>query len=160
MKKILFVCLGNICRSAAAEAIMKQYLTEQGLSEHFFIDSAGTASYHEGEKADPRMIYIAQQRGYTVDSISRPILKEDLDRFDLILTMDQNNYQQVLRLCRDTLQKEKVKPFIQFVSEEIRFRYHIDSVPDPYYGGENGFHRVIDILEDAMPHIVASFPEK
>lgn len=155
MTKILFVCLGNICRSAAAEAVLKKYVKENRLENRFYIDSAGTASYHEGEAADPRMVSIAARRGYEVDSISRPISKADLENFDLILTMDQSNYRNVIQLCHDIRQKAKVKPFIDFVSEKTREHYHIDSVPDPYYGGENGFHRVIDILEDAMPQIVS-----
>lgn len=151
---ILFVCLGNICRSAAAEAVMKRYLRESGREEAFRVDSAGTAGYHEGEPADPRMIEVAGQRGYEVDSVARKIRLSDLDAFDLILTMDQENYRHVMRLCSTSEQRRKVRPFIDFVSEKTRSRYGIDCVPDPYYGGRRGFDQVLDILEDAMPAIV------
>lgn len=154
--KILFVCLGNICRSAAAEAIMKHYVEKLGKQNEYEIDSAGTAAYHAGETADPRMIAAAARRGYRVDSISRQIREADMDAFDLILTMDRNNYRDVLRLCKNETQKRKVKELIRFVPEKTRTACRIDSIPDPYYGGDNGFLLVLDVLEQAIPGIIAS----
>lgn len=89
--RILFVCLGNICRSAAAEAVMKAFVEKHGAADRYLIDSAGILNYHEGEYADPRMIQAAQQRGYMVTSISRPVQADDFDIFDIIVGMDDDN---------------------------------------------------------------------
>lgn len=155
--KVLFVCLGNICRSAAAEAVLKHYLQETGQSGSFHVDSAGTAGYHEGCPADGRMIRIAGKRGYAVDSIARRISRRDLDSFDLVLAMDRENYRDVLALCSTDAQREKVRPFMEFVPVADKEKFRVDAVPDPYYGGERDFNKVLDILETAMPQIAAWF---
>lgn len=154
VKNILFVCLGNICRSAAAEAVMKHVVAKAGLSGTVHVDSAGTGDYHIGDRADSRMIAAAAARGYDVDSRARQISVEDLDRFDMIVTMDRSNYSNVIALCTDESQKAKVVPFIGFVSDEVKGRFGIDTVPDPYFGGADGFELVLDVLEDGCPAIL------
>ena len=109
MIKILLVCLGNICRSAAAEAVMKSILEEHGVSDKFFIDSAGILSVHQGERADARMRSVASTRGYNVTSISRPVTYDDFDKFDWIIGMDDNNVEALLDKAVTQEQKEKGK---------------------------------------------------
>lgn len=144
MIKILFVCLGNICRSAAAEAVMKSILEEHGVSDKFFIDSAGILSVHQGERADARMRSVASTRGYNVTSISRPVTYDDFDKFDWIIGMDDNNVEALLDKAVTQEQKEKVLRMADFSTDP-----NVTYVPDPYYGGLKGFDNVIDILEDA-----------
>ena len=105
--KLLFVCLGNICRSAAAEAVMKKLATEQGVAGKFQIDSAGLINYHEGEPADPRMRAHAARRGYTIDSISRPVRISDFYDFDLIIGMDDRNIDELKRKAPDLNTEKK-----------------------------------------------------
>ena len=140
---ILFVCLGNICRSAAAEAVMKSILHKHG-ANNIMVDSAGILNYHQGEAADPRMRYFAGKRGYDVTSISRPVVSDDFDRFDLIVGMDNTNVDD-LKSKAYTLQQERK------IHQMTEFSIHSDAtyVPDPYYGGDQGFENVMDILEDA-----------
>ena len=144
MRSILFICMGNICRSAAAEGVMKKLIDDKNLSNMFFIDSAGTINYHEGENADKRMIYHATKRGYDITSISRPLNKEDYNKFDLIIVMDDENYKTVINRCPDKLLYKKIMYMTDFCT------VHSDKiVPDPYFGGEKGFENVLDLLEDA-----------
>lgn len=144
MKSILFVCMGNICRSAVAEGVMKKFIDDRSLSNSFFIDSAGTINYHEGEKADSRMIYHSAKRGYNLTSISRPLKEEDYNKFDLIIVMDDENYKTVVNLCPDKCLYKKIMYMTDFCTE------HSDKVvPDPYFGGEKGFENVLELLEDA-----------
>jgi protein-tyrosine phosphatase len=143
--KILFVCLGNICRSPSAEAVMKALVEEKGLSDHFEIDSAGIIGYHAGEPADARMMRHASQRGYKLTSISRPVQADfDFGYFDKIIGMDDQNIKDLKVLCPDLLYSPKIEKMTQYCSVSK----HI-SVPDPYYGGDAGFELVLDILEDA-----------
>lgn len=143
-KKILFVCLGNICRSPAAEGIMKKKIREKGLEKHYSIDSAGLHDYHEGELPDQRMRNHASKRGYELISRSRPVTYNDFFDFDLIIGMDDSNIQNLNRMAPDTETQQKIKRMTDFCQ-------HIpaDHVPDPYYGGASGFENVLDILEDA-----------
>lgn len=143
MKKVLFVCLGNICRSPAAEGVFRSLVEKEGLSEEIFIDSCGTAAHHEGEQADPRMREHAGQRGYDLTSIARGIQRGDLENFDYILTMDNSNYKNVVAMTADNL-KYKVKMMMDFASNHPH-----DQIPDPYYGGAQGFELVLDLLEDS-----------
>ena len=106
--KILFVCLGNICRSAAAEAVMKKLVREQNLTQRFEIDSAGLINYHEGEPADPRMRAHAARRGYVVDSISRPVRTTDFFDFDLIIGMDDRNIDELKHRAPDLVTEAKI----------------------------------------------------
>lgn len=155
MKKILFVCLGNICRSAASEAVMKKLIEDKNISKEFFIDSAGTSNYHEGGKADPRMIQHSLNRGYNITSISRPIKKEDYYEFDLIVVMDKENLKNVSSLCPEEKLLEKIVPMSDF------FTQHKDEiVPDPYFGGKKGFEYVLDLLEDGCSELLLQLSKK
>lgn len=143
--KILFVCLGNICRSPSAEAVFKDIVKTKGQSGEFYIDSAGTYAYHEGEMADRRMQQHAIKRGYNLTSISRPFDPySDWDRFDYIVAMDNSNFNDLKAMARNESDLKKLHNMTNFSS---RFSY--DHVPDPYYGGYEGFELVLDILEDA-----------
>ena len=144
MKKILFVCMGNICRSPAAEGIMHQKVQEQGLDDYYLIDSAGTYGYHEGELPDSRMRSHALRRGYNLTSRSRPIVYNDFETFDLIIGMDDNNINNLKRIAPDLESQQKIRRMTDYC------RHHSDNhVPDPYYGGASGFEHVLDLLEDA-----------
>ena len=143
--KILFVCLGNICRSPSGEAVMKGVVENEGLSNRFEIDSAGTAAWHSGEPADPRMQVHANKRGYTLTSISRPVEPDvDFDKFDYIIAMDEQNMRDLQRMAKTEKHHKKLHMMTDF-SKEFDYR----SVPDPYYGGDKGFELVLDLLEDA-----------
>lgn len=143
MYKILFVCLGNICRSPMAQTIMQEYVEKRGVAEHFEIDSAGIIDYHEGESADGRMRNFAYQRGYFITHRSRPISKDDFRHFDYIIGMDNDNIRALEQLApADSIAQ------IQLITKFCT-RHSDDVVPDPYYGGAAGFSLVIDLLEDA-----------
>ena len=148
-KKILFVCLGNICRSAAAEGIFRAMTERAGLESEFEIDSAGLHSYHEGELSDPRMRKHAALRSYKLESISRPVRSSDFEYFDYILAMDHQNIQGLLRLSPES--ESKISLLASYCT-----RYDDDIVPDPYYGGEKGFEHVMDLLEDACENLLNS----
>jgi protein-tyrosine phosphatase len=144
-KKILFVCLGNICRSPSAEAVFKNLVKRSGVDGQFEIDSAGTGAWHAGEPADARMQKHAIVRGYNLDSISRPIDPDtDFDRFDLIIGMDEENVSNLKQLARNEEDLKKIRKMTDFRQE-----WDYDDVPDPYYGGEDGFELVLDLLEDS-----------
>ena len=148
-KKILFVCLGNICRSPAAEGIMKQKLKDRGLDKYFLIDSAGLLDYHEGELPDSRMRTHASKRGYVLSSRSRPVAYNDFFEFDLIIGMDDANIQSLTRIAPDVDSQKKIRKMTDFCQTHIN-----DHVPDPYYGGTSGFELVVDLLEDACEGLI------
>lgn len=141
MKKILFVCLGNICRSPMAEAVMRKLVKEKGLESEYEIDSAGLIRYHEGEGADSRMKFHAKRHGYLLTHISRPVREID---FDLIVGMDDSNWDKLHRLAPTVEAETKIVRMTDYCQTHV-----IDHVPDPYYGGDQGFENVIEILEDA-----------
>ena len=144
-QRVLFVCLGNICRSPSAEAVFNGLIKKEGLQDMVECDSAATSSYHSGEPADARMQVHAQKRGYTLSSVSRPVDPDiDFDQFDWIIGMDDNNVFDLQDMARNTDDLHKIYKMTDFCSKE-----GYNSVPDPYYGGSNGFELVLDILEDA-----------
>ena len=156
MKKLLFVCLGNICRSPAAEAIMQKMLKEANLDKEVWCDSAGTADYHVGDLADSRMRQKAKERGYDIQSRGRQFnSKKDFQEFDCIFTMDSSNYRNIIEQAQSQGQKNRVYLFTRLCKN-----YSIQDVPDPYYGGEEGFSQVIDILEDACSSVLKQIQEK
>ncbi len=141
---LLFVCLGNICRSPAAEGVFLHLIGLQGLEDAFSVDSAGTGDWHVGRPADERMRSAAARRGIALPSRARQITRSDLSRFDHVLTMDRQNLKAVRSLAGGGEGTAEIGPLTQYCR-----RHSIEEVPDPYYGGEEGFDRVLDLLEDA-----------
>ena len=149
-KRILFVCMGNICRSPAAEGIAKKFLEKRGLNGTIEIDSAGTLDYHTGELPDSRMILHASKRGYRLDSKARQFNpKKDFEYFDYIVTMDDDNYTEITALDRNNKYKDKIFKMVSFGT-----KLKVDEVPDPYYSGSDGFENVLDILEDSVNGLI------
>ena len=150
-QKLLFVCLGNICRSPAAEGVFLHLIEEQGLSDHFVVDSAGTGSWHVGNKADPRMRAAAERRGIHLPSRARQIELDDFSRFDLVLTMDSDNLRNVQSLAKEASNNvtATIRPMLSYARST-----ELSDVPDPYYGGEQGFEHVLDLLEDACSGLI------
>ena len=153
VSKILFVCLGNICRSPAAEGIFKQKIKERDLDNFFVVDSAGTGSWHAGNLPDQRMRMAALSRGIELTSRARQIEENDLYEFDHILVMDKDNLHAVKSLIQDKkdLVNSKIKLILSYFKES-----QLDEVPDPYYGGQNGFDQVLDLLESAIDGLIDS----
>ena len=153
MTRVLFVCLGNICRSPAAEGVFLHLLAQADASERFVVDSAGTGGWHVGKAADRRMREAASRRGIALTSRARQLELADLNLFDHILTMDASNLAHVQALAREGRscaaagshgQQARIEPLVGYCS-----RFDAHEVPDPYYGGEEGFEQVLDLLEDA-----------
>lgn len=141
---ILFVCLGNICRSPAADGIMHHIVEERGLGGRIGIDSAGTYAGHTGELPDARMRRAAARRGYDLGHRARQIREEDFDRFDMIVAMDDMNYEALHRLAPSQKAAQRIFRMTEFCRQHPG-RTH---VPDPYYEGREGFELVLDLLED------------
>jgi protein-tyrosine phosphatase len=149
--KLLFVCLGNICRSPSAENIMNYLIKEAGKEKEIFCDSAGTSSYHIGSPPDRRMTAAAAKRGIQLVGKARQFQIGDFEKFDLILAMDQDNYRDILYQDKEGKYQNKVRLMCDFAKE------HSDrEVPDPYYGGSEGFNYVIDLLLDACSGLLES----
>ena len=145
--KILMVCLGNICRSPLAEGILKSKVS----SENILVDSAGTAGYHIGELPDKRSIAVAMKNGIDIsDQRSRQFSIADFDNFDIIYAMDESNYHNIVSLARNDQDAEKVKLILQEVSGK-----ELSGVPDPYYGGDQGFENVYAMLDEACDLIAS-----
>jgi protein-tyrosine phosphatase len=143
-QRILFVCMGNICRSPTAEGVARSLAGARGLAAWFEFDSAGTHGYHVGSPPDPRARTAAAQRGYDLSALrARQVAPADFERFDRILAMDRDN----LALLRQACPKEERGKLALFLDFSVRF--DLDEVPDPYYGGAEGFERVLDLVEDA-----------
>lgn len=141
---VLFVCMGNICRSPAAEIVFRQRVVEAGLADRIQIDSAGTIGYHTGNGPDPRMAATLKSRGYTISGRARQVTAGDLDRFDLVLAADEENLADLRRLANGRPTKAEIRLLVDFC------RHHqAPRVPDPYYGGQKGFEEVADLVEDA-----------
>ena len=141
---ILFVCLGNICRSPAAEGIMKQLIEDQGLSDKYYVDSAGMGNWHEGQLPDARMRQHGAKRGYDFCSRARQFKADDFGVFDYIVVMDEQNYSDARSLALTDEEAQKVVRMADYLRQ---FEHH-DHIPDPYYGGASGFDLVLDLLED------------
>tara|TARA_Y100001968_G_scaffold50821_2_gene41623 strand:- start:255 stop:728 length:474 start_codon:yes stop_codon:yes gene_type:complete len=151
---ILFVCLGNICRSPAAEAVFLNKVKAKGWEDNFIVDSAGTGGWHVGNLADSRMRDAASRRGIDIHSKARKITLNDFQTFDLILTMDNSNLDDVNRLALDIGEKKisEIHPILSYSNNS-----NIIEVPDPYYGGENGFDHVLDLLNEAIEGLLLTF---
>lgn len=147
--RILFVCLGNICRSPAADGIMQALVAERDDSGRWVIDSAGTGDWHIGDLPDPRMRAHAQRRGLTLNHICRQVKQSDFDDFDLIIGMDQSNISRLRSIAPTVEAQQKVLPMADFFGSYSRF----DHVPDPYYDGAQGFETVLDILGESTRNL-------
>jgi protein-tyrosine phosphatase len=149
--RICFVCMGNICRSPTAEGVMARLLAESGLADRVVIDSAGTGGWHAGELPDPRTRAAARRRGIELDHRARQFTRTDLDRFDLVLAMDEDNLRHLQRLVGD-----RARPEVRLLRSFDREAPPDAEVPDPYYtGGDDGFEEVLDQCERACEGLLA-----
>lgn len=147
--KILIVCMGNICRSPTAEAVFRTKVREAGLEKHVIVDSAGTHGFHAGEAPDTRATRAAKKRGYDMESlVARQLTKEDFAHFDLVLAMDWENHAMLQQLAPRQYH-HKIKLLMSFATE-----HESAVIPDPYYGGADGFETVLDYVEDACINLV------
>ena len=142
--RVLFVCLGNICRSPAGEGVFRGIVEENGATEHWEIDSAGTGGYHAGQLPDQRMRVHARQRGLELNHICRKVRASDFEDFDLIIPMDSNNEIDLRRMAPTLEAARKIVPMATFIDPGMGYDY----VPDPYYEGAEGFELVLDLLQD------------
>jgi protein-tyrosine phosphatase len=155
MVRVLFVCLGNICRSPTAEGVFRTVVERAGLLQHIEIDSAGTHAYHVGEPPDARAQAAAQRRGVDLSGLrGRRATRVDIERFDYILAMDEENYQNLQALSPQGLE-HKIRLFLEFAPQRPE-----REVPDPYFGGEGGFERVLDMIEEASEGLLAHLRER
>lgn len=147
--RILFVCLGNICRSPAAEGVLRALVEQQGDDAGWEIDSAGTGDYHIGDLPDRRMRVHARNRGIELTHRCRQVRESDFDNFDLIIPMDHSNMRNLHRMAPTIEADAKIIPMSAFFSSTTRYDY----VPDPYYEGSEGFELVLDLLDDAVGNL-------
>lgn len=154
--RVLFVCLGNICRSPAAQGVFQTLVNKRGVGHLFEIDSAGTGNYHIGELPDRRMRVHAARRGYDLTHRARQFKTADFDDFDVIVGMDASNLRNIRSLARNLDDEAKILSMGEF----IRQTPYYDHVPDPYYEGSEGFELVLDLLEDASENLLNSLMKK
>ena len=155
--RLLFICLGNICRSPAAQGIMQHLVDSRGLTNRFVIDSAGIGSWHIGDLPDRRMRDHGRRHGYTFGHRARQFhASADFDRFDWILTMDDANYEEITCQALTDGERAKVVPLARY----LRHHPGAKDIPDPYFGGDAGFERVISLLEDACEGLLEQFTQK
>ncbi len=153
MISVLFVCMGNICRSPTAEGVFRHFVQEAGLVDHIRVDSAGTHAYHTNEPADRRASAAAERRGYSLANMrARRVTEEDFEQFDFIIAMDRLNHVTLVDQA-DAEHHDKIHLFLEFASGPE------DDVPDPYYGGAKGFERVLDLVEDASRGLLETLKE-
>ena len=153
MVRVLFVCMGNICRSPLAQGVFEKVARREGLEEQVFVDSAGTGAWHVGSPPDERAQRSAGLRGLDLSfQRARRITPEDCETFDYILTMDEDNYRAVASLCRGSA---VVRPFLDFAPDSPQ-----KEVPDPYYGGPDGFEHVLDLVEEASEGLLEDIRER
>ncbi len=150
-QRILFVCLGNICRSPAAHGVLESMIEKLGLGDRYSVDSAGTYGGHKGELPDARMREAAQRRGYELTHRSRQFMEEDFDLFDRIIVMDDSNYHHVCALAPSRAATECVERFADLLTKSVDHHY----IPDPYYEGREGFELVLDLLEEGCAQIIS-----
>ena len=143
--RLLFICLGNICRSPAAEGVMKAKVHAAKLDDQFFIASAGIGDWHVGQQPDSRMRARGARRGYSLDSRARQIRQSDFEDFDLLLVMDRENYRIIPSKAPDEESRKKVRMLTDYLQEHK----NTDIVPDPYYGDLSDFDYALDLIEDA-----------
>ena len=154
MVRVLFVCLGNICRSPLAQGVFENVLRREGLGDEVFVDSAGTGSWHAGSPPDARAQRSASIRGIDLGSQrARRITLDDCRSFDYVLTMDEENYRAAAALCREG--RAEVRPFLDYAPERAE-----TEVPDPFYGGPEGFEHVLDLVEAASEGLLKDIEEK
>ena len=153
---ILFVCLGNICRSPAAEGIMQHIIDEHNLGDKISVDSAGIGPWHVGQLPDPRMRSVGADHGYDFSTRARQISRHDFARFDYIVVMDRENYHDVMSLAQSDADRAKVHMMTDFATHHPGHTV----VPDPYYGGGKGFELVIELLEDACQGLLRNLSEE
>lgn len=151
MKKVLFVCLGNICRSSTAEGVMLELLTKSNLLSLFKVDSAGILGVHAGDLPDPRMRKHAARRGYDLVHRSRPIDVEDFYNFDIIIGMDDQNICDLKEIAPSPDEEKKIHRMVEYLVNQ-----EATHIPDLYYGGADGFELVLDLLEDACEGLLTS----
>ena len=149
---VLFVCMGNICRSPTGEGVFQHYVEEKAYSDQIHIDSAGIIAYHEGEPADARMREVAARRGYRLRSLARKVTDQDLITFDLVVAMDSDNLFDLESMAGGS--KQHIRLLGTFL-DGYNNNYDAPSVPDPYYGGTVGFEQVLDMIESACPMMLS-----
>ena len=154
MKRVLFVCLGNICRSPVAENVFRHLVSEAGLEDHFEIDSAGTGSWHVGESPDRRAASVARARGIELRGSARQVTAEDLSSYDHVIAMDRDNLRELQRLARGGAATARIELLRAYDPEADD-----DDVPDPYYGGASGFENVFEIVSRSCRNLLASLTE-
>ena len=156
MVKVLFVCMGNICRSPMAEGMFRRLLKSAGLAEQVYVDSAGTHSYHIGAPPDTRSQATALRRGVELGTLrARQVTADDLVEFDYVLAMDRDNFEHLQVLCPNPELQRRVQLFLDF-APDLPER----EVPDPYYGGSGGFERVMDLVEEAAQGLLIQIRER
>lgn len=154
MTRVLFVCMGNICRSPTAEGVFKYFVRKNRLEAQFEVDSAGTHGYHVGEAPDPRTQRAAASRGYDLSSIrARKVAPQDLEYFDVVLVMDRHNLDSLANICPPE-HRRKIRLLMEYARN-----FEDDEVPDPYYGLGHGFDLVIDMVEDASRGLIAELAQ-
>ncbi|MDX1404307.1 MAG: low molecular weight protein-tyrosine-phosphatase [Woeseiaceae bacterium] len=153
--RVLFVCMGNICRSPTAEGVFRHHVSEAGLADKIWADSAGTHAYHVGEPADQRARAAAQRRGISLEGIrARRVTNEDFERYDFILAMDEDNLMLLNELAPQEM-RSKIRLFLDFAESLAE-----SEVPDPYYGGPSGFEKVLDLVEEASRGLLETLHRK
>jgi protein-tyrosine phosphatase len=153
MVSVLFVCMGNICRSPLAQGVFENILRREGLEDEVFVDSAGTGDWHVGSPPDTRAQRSAGLRGHDLGAQrARQISTEDCDHFDYVLTMDEENYRTVSALCQGSA---VVRPFLEYAPDSP-----VREVPDPYSGGPDEFEHVLDLVEEASEGLLDDIRER
>ena len=153
--RVLFVCMGNICRSPTAEGVFKHIVEQAGLAGRVLSDSAGTHDYHIGEPPDPRAQVAAARRGYDLSTLrGRQVSSSDFSEFDYVLAMDETNRRLLARVCPQQ-HTHKLKLFMEFAGDPV-----VREVPDPYYGGAQGFEQVLDMVEEASRGLLDHLRER